>query len=64
MRNFVTWHNYKCDHGQCVWSLYDGTLTVRTQHGTKSVRHNGDAPECIARVLIWEIESDLDGIKE
>ena len=59
-RELVVWNSLKCDHGQCVWSLYDGTLTVRTQHGKKSVRCDGDSPECIARVLIWEIESDAD----
>jgi hypothetical protein len=42
----------------------DGLLTVVTKHGHKTIPCNGGAPESLARVLIWEIESDLDGLQQ
>jgi hypothetical protein len=63
-RQFVVWNSLKCDHGQCRWAIIDGLLTVHTQHGSKTITCNGGSPESPARVLIWEIESDLDGLPE
>jgi hypothetical protein len=62
-RPFVVWHNYHCDHGSCSYAVIEDRLTVRTCHGSKTVRFDGECPEAIARTLIWEIESDLDGLQ-
>jgi hypothetical protein len=63
-RQFIVWNSLRSDHGDASWAIVDGMLTVRTCHGSKSMKFDGGSPEGLVKVLTWEIESDLDGIKE
>jgi hypothetical protein len=58
MRQFVVWRSLCSEHGNASWAIVDGVLTVRTCHGSKSIKFDGEAPEGIVKVLTWEIASD------
>jgi hypothetical protein len=61
-RQFVVWNNLKSENGDCSWAIVDGMLTVKTCHGSKTIKFDGGSPEGIAKVLTWEIAADLDGL--
>jgi len=60
----IVWNSLRSDHGDASWAIVDGMRTVRTCHGSKSMKFDGGSPEGLVKDLTWEIESDLDGIKE
>jgi hypothetical protein len=56
-RQFVIWNSLKSEHGNCSWAIVDGMLTVKTRHGSKRMKFDGDcSPEGLARVMTWEID--------
>jgi hypothetical protein len=48
-RQFVVWNNLKSENGDCSWAIVDGMLTVKTCHGSKTIKFDGGSPEGIAK---------------
>ena len=59
MRKFITWHNLKCEHGQCSWSIDEQNLvTVVTQHGRKCTQLGSMPLEFLVTRLMRELKAE------
>jgi hypothetical protein len=57
-RKHINWSNLKCEHGNGTFAVIDGSLLVKTCHGSKSQLLAGHSPEGLARILMQEISND------
>jgi hypothetical protein len=52
------WNAIRNEHGIGSWAVSEGLLTVKTPEGSKTTQLGGQPPECLARLLMWELANE------